>query len=116
MTDGGIEVYMGGVYQIVCSVYDAPPQISLDMEYKNNLRHTGRYRLDKDTCNVNRSIASGFRYNATESSVSCWTLTDPNGPAVSNTTVSITLGEYHAVFDPVISKKVCISLQNSNYK
>ena len=91
MTREGIEVYRGGHYQIICSIYDAAPQIRL---YMYRIYRPGLYMLNTDTCKANRSSITYYLSSTLETSFTCSTLTD--GPSLSNTTVSITVGEYHA--------------------
>ena len=95
VTEGGLEVLRGGRYQIICSLYDAAPQIR---HYMNNTFIPGLYRLNKDTCKANRSSITNVLSVTPETSFTCSTHTDPNGPSLSNTTVSITVGEYHVLF------------------
>ena len=95
VTEGGLEVLRGGRYQIICSIYDAVPQIRL---YTPNIYGRPYLTLNTDTCKANRSSITNVLSITPDTSFTCSTHTDPNGPSLSSTTVSITVGEYHALF------------------
>ena len=96
MREDNIEVYSSGRYQIVCSVYEAPPQITLKMGGHITLRP---FMLNTATCKGSRSIIgnqySNQRYNYDlTGGLICSTHTDLDGPAFSRTNVSITVSKY----------------------
>ena len=103
VTEGGLEVLRGGRYQIICSVYDAAPQIEL---YIYNIGGRHWQMLNTDTCRANISAITYVLSITPETSLTCSTHTDPNGPSFSNTTVSITVGEYQAVVNLRISETI----------
>ena len=103
VTEGGLEVLRGGRYQIICSVYDAAPQIGL---YMPNIYYKRRQMLNTDTCRANISSITSQLSNTAYTSFTCSTHTHPNGLSLSNTTISITVGEYHAVANLRISEMI----------